>query len=63
MRVANIGPRGVRQRALQGSLALVVGLAAGAALAATRAWPGFALLLWVPFWGAALALVQARDRT
>ena len=61
----NIGAAGRRQRLLYGSISLVVGIAAAALLmtGAGGVSRGARLLLFLPFLGAALGLMQARDHT
>lgn len=61
----NIGAAGRRQRLLYGSISLVVGIAAAALLmtGAGGVSRGARLLLFIPFLGAALGLMQARDHT
>lgn len=61
----NIGAAGRRQRLLFGSISLVVGIAAAALLmtGAGGVSRGARLLLFLPFLGAALGLLQARDHT
>jgi hypothetical protein len=59
----NIGPAGRRQRLLGGLLALAAGLIAAAALLVLGADRGLRLALFVPFLGAAIGLLQARDHT
>jgi hypothetical protein len=60
----NIGAAGRRQRLLYGSISLVVGIAAAALLmTAGGVSRGARLLLFLPFLGAALGLMQARDHT
>jgi hypothetical protein len=59
----NIGPAGRRQRLLGGLLGLGVGLIAAAVLLVLGADRGLRLALFVPFLGAAIGLLQARDYT
>ena len=61
----NIGAAGRRQRLLFGSISLVVGIAAAALLmtGAGGVSRGARLLLFLPFLGGALGLMQARDHT
>ena len=61
----NIGAAGRRQRLLYGSISLVVGIAAAALLltGAGGVSRGARLLLFLPFLGGALGLMQARDHT
>lgn len=61
----NIGAAGRRQRLLYGSISLVVGIASAALLmtGAGGVSRGARLLLFLPFLGAALGLMQARDHT
>ena len=59
----NIGAAGRRQRLLFGTISLVIGIAAAALLmtGAGGVSRGARLLLFLPFLGAALGLMQARD--
>jgi hypothetical protein len=61
----NIGAVGRRQRLVYGAILLVIGIAAAALLVAGvgGAARGARLLLFLPFLGAALAILQARDHT
>jgi hypothetical protein len=59
----NIGPAGRRQRLIGGVVMLVLGLAATAALVLTGADRGLRVILFLPFMGAAVGLLQARDHT
>ena len=61
----NIGASGRRQRLLGGAISLVIGIAAAALLVTgVGGVPrGARLLLFLPFLGAALGLMQARDHT
>jgi hypothetical protein len=61
----NIGAAGRRQRLLYGSISLVIGIGAAALLmtGAGGVSRGARLLLFLPFLGAALGLMQARDHT
>ena len=61
--VRNIGPRGRRTRLILGLTLAVVALAAAAVLVLDGFDRGLRLALFVPFFGAALGLVQARDHT
>lgn len=61
--VSNIGTGGRRQRYVIGAVCLLVAVVAGAALVGTGAARGFRFWLLVPFWGAALGLLQARGGT
>jgi hypothetical protein len=61
----NIGSVGRRQRLVYGAILGVIGLAAAALLVAGVGGVsrGARLLLFLPFLGAALAMLQARDHT
>ena len=61
----NIGSAGRRQRLVYGAILGVIGLAAAALLVAGVGGVsrGARLLLFLPFLGAALAMLQARDHT
>jgi hypothetical protein len=61
----NIGAAGRRQRLVYGAICLALGVAAAALLVAGVGGvsQGARLLLFVPFLGAALAMLQARDHT
>jgi hypothetical protein len=61
----NIGAVGRRQRLVYGAILMVIGIAAAALLVAGvgGAARGVRLLLFLPFLGAALAMLQARDHT
>jgi hypothetical protein len=63
MKVANIGPGERQKRMVLGLGALAVGIVLVGALAALGASPGWALVACVPFFMAALGLLQARDHT
>jgi hypothetical protein len=59
----NIGPVGVRNRALFGTVMGIIGIVIGMGLLqydVTRVWR---LLLFIPFWLAALGLFQALEQT
>ena len=62
-RAANIGPRGRRRRVLLGAGALAAGVAILALLLMLGVDRGWRALLVVPFWAAALAVLQARAHT
>ncbi len=62
-RVANIGPRGRRRRALLGVAALAAGVAILALLLMLGVDRGWRALLVVPFWVGALGVLQARAHT
>jgi hypothetical protein len=59
----NIGAAGQRRRLLAGVIVLALALAVAAALVAGGVARGARLALFLPFWGAALGLLQARDHT
>jgi hypothetical protein len=61
----NIGVAGRRQRLLYGAISLALGIAAAALLVSGVGGVsrGARLLLFLPFLGAALGLMQARDHT
>jgi hypothetical protein len=61
----NIGAAGRRQRLLYGTISLMIGVAATALLVTGVGGVsrGARLLLFVPFLGAALGMMQARDHT
>jgi len=59
----NLGASGRRARLIGGAALLAVGLAAGVGLQLAGADRGLRLLLFLPFLGAALGLLQARDHT
>ena len=61
----NIGATGRRQRLVYGAVSLVIGIAAAALLVTGVGGVsrGARLLLFLPFLGAALSLLQARDHT
>ena len=61
----NIGAAGRRQRLLYGAILLVIGIAVAAVMVAgVGGVPrGARLLLFLPFLGAALSMLQARDHT
>ena len=63
MKIANIGPREGQKRLGFGlaMLALAIGMAAG--LIFFHAGSSWRLLLFIPFWLAALGLLQAREKT
>jgi hypothetical protein len=63
LRVANIGIAGGRRRLLAGLAALALGVAIVVVVLLAGASPGWALLALAPFWGGALGVVQARERT
>lgn len=62
-RIANIGPRGRRQRRILGLWMVAVGLLAVGAFIVAGLAPAWTLLAFVPFWLGALGLLQARERT
>ena len=62
-RIANIGPRGRRRRALLGVAALAAGVAILALLLMLGVDRGWRALLVVPFWAGALGILQARAHT
>jgi hypothetical protein len=62
-RVGNIGSAGRRRRLVMGILMAAVGVILVAGLILTGATPGWVLVAFVPFWLAALGLIQARERT
>jgi hypothetical protein len=59
----NLGTSGRRQRLIGGGALLALGLAAAVGLQLAGADRGLRLLLFVPFAGAAVGLLQARDHT
>ena len=59
----NIGPSGRRGRVIGGLVLLVVGLAAATLLVVGGADRGARLVVFAPFLGAAIGLLQARDHT
>jgi hypothetical protein len=61
--LANIGPRGIRIRALQGALALAAALALPVIQAARGSPPVWALGCAPLFWLAGLGIFQARAKT
>jgi hypothetical protein len=62
-RVANLGAAGQRRRAILGAVMLVIALGVAAGVVAAGAAAGWALVTGLPFWAAALGLIQARDKT
>jgi hypothetical protein len=63
MGIANIGRRGQRQRLAFGSVLFVVGAGILVALVAVGAHRAWRLALFVPFWAAAIGVLQAREKT
>jgi hypothetical protein len=61
--VPNIGPRGRRRRTIGAVFSLLVGIAATVAFTTWQASPATRLLVGVPFFLAALAYFQAREKT
>lgn len=59
----NIGPRETRKRALMGLGMLILGLAAGAVLIRSRVNPLWRYVLFLPFWGGFLGVLQAWKKT
>jgi hypothetical protein len=59
----NIEPRGRRKRLIQGFILLAFALAAAALLVLGGFDRGLRLALFVPFFGAALGVLQGRDHT
>ncbi len=59
----NIGPTGRRWRVTGGVVLLVAGVAGAALLVLGGVDRGARLALFVPFFGAAIGLLQARDHT
>jgi hypothetical protein len=59
----NLGPGGRRMRGVMGFVLLAVGVGGAAALVLLGVDRGVRLALFVPFFGAALGLLQARDHT
>jgi uncharacterized membrane protein len=59
----NIAPAGRRRRLLGGLVLLALGLIVAAVLLVLGANRGLRLALFVPFLGAAIGLLQARDHT
>jgi|HubBroStandDraft_2_1064218.scaffolds.fasta_scaffold341728_2 hypothetical protein len=61
--IANIGRRGRRQRATFGIVLLVVGAGILVALVVSGAPRAWRLALFLPFWAAAIGVLQAREKT
>ena len=61
--LANIGPRQRRFRALLGVALALVGAVAAAVLVTGDLSRWARVLLFVPFYGAALCVLQAREKT
>ena len=59
----NLGTAGRRQRLISGAVLLLIGLGAAIGLQVAGSPRGLRLVLFLPFAGAALALLQARDHT
>lgn len=62
-RLANIGPKGRRQRLVTGAAAIGVGVIALLALVLIGVDRGWRVALLVPFWAGALGLLQAHGHT
>jgi hypothetical protein len=62
-RLANIGPKGRRQRFVTGATAIGVGVVALLALLLIGVDRGWRVALLVPFWAGALGLLQAHGHT
>jgi hypothetical protein len=62
-RVANIGPRGIRQRRRFGAVALGIGIVVAVVMIAAGAPPAWRSVLFLPLFLAGLGFFQARDRT
>jgi hydrogenase-4 membrane subunit HyfE len=60
--LSNIGPRETRKRRIVGWVALACGVAAAAVLLAAGAPRWARLGVALPFWAAALGLLQAREK-
>src|SRR2546422_11679923 len=63
VRVANIGPKGRRRRALMGVGTLSAGIAALVVLLLSGGGRGWRVALFVPFWAGALGVFPARGHT
>lgn len=61
--VPNIGPLGQRRRRLVGVVALTAGVVLAVALVTTGQERAWRLTVFLPFWLAALGLLQAREKT
>ncbi len=61
--LANIGPRERRRRMRLGAAFLVVGVALAVVLAGVGAHRLWRLLLFLPFWAAAMGVLQAWEKT
>jgi hypothetical protein len=59
----NIGPAGRRRRVIGGVVLLILGGVAATALVLTGASRGLRVLLFLPFLGAAVGVLQGRDHT
>jgi hypothetical protein len=59
----NIGPAGRRRRVIGGVVLLVLGVTGAALLLLGGVSRGVRLALFVPFFGAAMGLLQGRDHT
>lgn len=60
---ANLGPRGARRRALQGTTALAAAAPLLAAVAADALWLGWTVPGVLLLWGGALGILQAHAKT
>ena len=63
IRVANIGPKGRRQRVVLGAVMFAIGVAGLGGLLSFEAARWLRVLLFVPFWIGALGVFQARGNT
>jgi hypothetical protein len=63
MDVMNTGPRESRKRRFFGLAMLATGICLAVALAALHADRSWRLILFIPFWLAALGWLQAREKT
>lgn len=61
--IPNIGPQQRRKRLLFGVVLLAIGTAAAVLLIATSVHPGWRLPLFLLFWGGAVGVFQAREKT
>ena len=62
-RIANIGPKGRRQRSVMGATAIGVVVVALLALLLLGVDRGWRVALFVPFWAGALGILQAHGHT
>jgi hypothetical protein len=61
--IANIGPRGQQRRRMLGFVSLAAGLLLIIMLNQVDTAPGWGLIAFLPFWGSALGVLEARERT